>query len=104
MEIAYVHPDIPKFFDSLETPMRAKVFRLTELLSIEAYHLGMPYSRKVEKNLYELRARTVQNVRIFYTFYDGKIILLHAVHKKTKKLTMRDLDTARQRLRALHER
>lgn len=102
MEIAYFHRDIPKFFNSLEKSVRARVIRLTELLSVETYHLGMPYSKKLEKNLYELRTQSIQHIRVFYTFYEGKIILLHAVHKKTRKLATRDLETARQRLRLLH--
>jgi phage-related protein len=102
MKISFFHEDIKSFLDALEAKMRAKVNATIKLLSMEAYHLSMPYSRKVEKNLYELRISSIQNIRIFYTFHDNKIVLLHAIYKKTDKLPLHDLNTARQRLYNLH--
>lgn len=102
MEIYYFHHDVGNFFDELEPVTRAKLSRLVEALTIEGYGLSMPYSKKIGKNLYELRAQSVQNVRVFYTFHGGKIVLLHAMFKKSQKLTKRDLEKARQRLTRLH--
>ncbi|MEK7567550.1 MAG: type II toxin-antitoxin system RelE/ParE family toxin [Patescibacteria group bacterium] len=98
MEIIHYHPDIEKFFSSLESTTATKVARLIELLGIREYNLVMPFSRMLEKGLYELRIQGMSNVRVFYTFYGGKVFLLHAVSKKTKKLERRDLKTARGRL------
>lgn len=95
MKISFFHEDIKTFLDVLEDKMRAKVNATIKLLS-------MPYSRKVEKNLYELRISSIQNIRIFYTFHDNKIVLLHAIYKKTDKLPLHDLNTARHRLYSLH--
>lgn len=102
MEIFYFHADVGKFLNSLEQGARAKVSRLIDALAIEGYRLSMPYSKKVDDNLYELRAQSVQNVRIFYSFYRGKIVLLHALFKKTQRLTRKDLEKARRRLAHLH--
>ncbi len=104
MDIQYVHTDIEVFLDSLEKTARAKINRLIRLLSEKEYRLTMPYSRKLEKDLYELRARGEQNVRIFYTFYKNKVVLLHIVSKKTQKLEKQDLATARTRLACLRIR
>jgi phage-related protein len=101
MEILYFHTDIGDFLDSLEQVTRAKVSRSIEVLAIDGYLLSMPYSKKVDDNLYELRVQSVQSVRIFYTFYGGKIVLLHAVFKKTQKLVKKDIEKAQKRLRYL---
>lgn len=101
MDILYFHYDIAVFLDSLEKTTRAKINRLIRLLSEKEYRLAMPYSRKLEKDLYELRARSGQNIRVFYTFYQNKIVLLHVVSKKTQRLEKQDLETARARLALL---
>ncbi len=102
MKISYYHKDIQSFLNSLEKAVKAKVVSSLELLSIEEYHLSMPYSKRVEKDLYELRVSSLQNIRIFYTFYDGEIVLLYGFNKKTQRLTWNNLNTARRRLKDLH--
>ncbi len=104
MEIYYFHDDIATFLDSLEKSARAKVQRLVRLLSEKEYRLTFPWSRRLEKDLYELRARGEQNVRVFYTFYRNKVVLLHVVSKKTRQLERQDLETARTRLALLRDR
>lgn len=104
MDIQYFHTDIEVFLDSLEKTTRAKVNRLIRLLSEKEYRLAMPYSRRLERDLYELRARSGQNIRVFYTFYENKIVLLHIVSKKTERLEKQDLATARARLTSLRNR
>ncbi len=101
MEITYSHKDIQKFFNTLDNPTALKTVRLVQLLSEKEYHLTMPYSKKIGKNLYELRVVSTQNVRVFYTFHQEKIVLLHAVYKKTQKLEKKVLAIAWQRLRDL---
>lgn len=101
MEITYFHPDIEYYLESLEKKTKDKVSRTIHLLSRMGYRLSMPFSKKIEKNLYELRILTPENIRVFYTFYQDKIVLLHAIHKKTQKLILKDLNTARNRLKLL---
>jgi phage-related protein len=102
MKIVYFHNNINLFIRSLEDRVSAKVNSAIKYLSIEEYHLSMPYSKKIEKDIYELRISSIQNIRIFYTFYENSIVVLHAIKKTTQKLELRDLKTARQRLRDLH--
>ncbi|MFA6273161.1 MAG: type II toxin-antitoxin system RelE/ParE family toxin [Candidatus Paceibacterota bacterium] len=104
MEITYLYKDIQKFFDFLDRATALKTVRLVQLLSVREYHLTMPYSKKIGKNLYELRVVNTQNVRVFYTFHQEKIVLLHAVYKKTQKLKKRTLEIVGQRLRNLQLR
>lgn len=103
MEIVYFHKDIKKFFDVLDKATALKTVRLVELLSVSEYHLTMPYSKKIGRGLYELRIVSTQNVRVFYTFYQGKIVLLSAIYKKTQKLEKNELAVAEHRRDSLHD-
>lgn len=98
MEVKYYHRDIEDFLESLDKVTRARVDRTTRLLSEKAHQLTMPDSKKLEKNLYELRVRSIRGIRIFYTFYQNQIVLLRAINKKSQKLSQKDLSTARKRL------
>ena len=102
MEITYFHPDIKSFISSFDGETASDVLDAIDFLSIKEYQLCMPYSKKIERDLYELRILGHHNIRVFYTFYEGRIILLHIIEKKTQKLKLQDLATARRRLRYLH--
>jgi phage-related protein len=61
--------------------------------------IGMPVSRKVAKDLWEIRS-SMQNkiARVLFTVEGSKIILLHGLIKKTQKLPSKDLEIAKRRL------
>ncbi|MBN2094215.1 MAG: type II toxin-antitoxin system RelE/ParE family toxin [Candidatus Zambryskibacteria bacterium] len=96
-----IHKNIDKFIDSLSREERDKVDYAIEMLEIKEYKIEMPFSRKIEKDLYELRIKSSKNIRIFYTFHENKIALLHIIGKKSQKLVLKDLNTARNRLKWL---
>jgi phage-related protein len=98
MEIFNIHPDIDRFVESLDSQTRGKFLRTTQLLKIKEYSLSMPYSKKIEKDIYELRIKSARNVRIFYTFHKETIMFLHMIDKGRQKLDRKDIDTARKRL------
>jgi phage-related protein len=102
MEIFNIHTDIDKFTDTLDPYTRGQILRVVDLLRFEEYHLSMPYSKKIERNLYELRIKATKNIRIFYTFYKDNIVFLHIFNKEKQKLPKKDLETARNRLQWLH--
>ncbi len=101
MKIISVHTDIQKFISSIDDKTNNQIIRMLELLESQEYRIGMPYSKKVEKDLYELRIKSTKNIRIFYTFYKSKIYLLHIINKEKQKLLSQDIDTARRRLTSL---
>ena len=101
MEVVAIHPDIKKRIAELPREVEVRVLQLIELLQVREYHLSMPFSKKIGKNLYELRVMGEQHIRIFYTFHTNRAILLHLVTKKAQKLRKKDLETAKQRLRWL---
>ncbi|MEK7586683.1 MAG: type II toxin-antitoxin system RelE/ParE family toxin [Patescibacteria group bacterium] len=102
MEVKFFHRDVKAFLDNLDRVTNAKAVQLLEFLAEEGKCLPMPFGKKLGKDLYELRVQSLQNVRIFYTFYGGQIFLLHAIFKKEQKLKPKDLNKAKHRLTELH--
>ena len=67
--------------------------------------LGMPYTRALGEELFEIRARGKEGIaRVFYcTVMRGKIMILHGFVKKTDKTPRRELAAARRRLREVQD-
>lgn len=100
MEI-HLDPQVEKFIASLEKSTIAKTLRTIDLLENFGYQLGLPQSKKVRSNLFELRIRGQQEVRIFYTFKNGGAILLYGFIKKSQKIPKLELDYAIKKMRSL---
>jgi len=62
--------------------------------------VDFPESKKIDKNLFELRVKFKGEYRGFYA-YVGKIyiIILHFFKKKTQKTPIRNIKTAKRRLK-----
>ncbi len=93
--------EVEIFIQSLEKPTIAKVLRVIDLLEKFGHYLGLPHSKKVVSDLFELRIRGKQEVRIFYTFWKGNVIMLHGFVKKTQIIPRREINQAIRRLRSL---
>lgn len=64
--------------------------------------LGMPLTRKMDDNLWELRSHIASGIaRTFFTVFEGKIVLLHGFVKKAQKTPSNELAIARRRLSKL---
>lgn len=87
------------FIDEQTKVIRARIVRSIELLQTLGPYLKPPYSKKLDKHLYELRITGRVSIRILYTYQRKKYILLHAFHKKTQKTPLRELKTAIDRLK-----
>jgi len=101
MKIIFFDNSVKKFIRSLEKPTTTKVLRMIDLLERYGLNLQMPHSRRLEKNLFELRIRGQQEVRIFYTFRDGAV-LIHGFIKKTQKTPKEELETAHKKLNRIY--
>jgi phage-related protein len=63
--------------------------------------IGMPVVRKLESDLWEVRATTTGGIaRVMFTVDGGVMLLLHAFVKKSARAPAADLRTARRRLAA----
>jgi len=92
---------VEEFISGLEKETIAKVLRVIDLLEKFGIKLTMPHSKKINNEIYELRIRGKQEIRIFYAFHKDKIILLHGFVKKSYKTPPREINTAINRLKQL---
>ena len=63
--------------------------------------LGMPYSKQILHNLYELRVRGSQEVRIFYCYHQNQAVVVHFFVKKSQKTPQKEIKTALARISIL---
>ena len=89
---------IMDFFSTLDDKMRAKCFRLLELLEKNGNELREPYSKYLGSGLFELRVKQSSNViRIVYFFViEHRIIITNGFVKKTLKTPRRDIELAKK--------
>ena len=60
--------------------------------------IGYPHVTKLDKNLWEVRTDLRDGIcRIFFTIWKRKMVLLHAIIKKSQKPTKQDLNLAKKR-------
>lgn len=88
-----------EFIDSLDVKSRARIARTLDLLEEFGVSLGMPYTRYLENQLWELRVRHSRNrYRIIYFLYSGQtFVLLHGFTKKTGPVPRADMEMAESR-------
>ena len=80
---------------------QAQYLAMVERLEQDGY-LIEPFAKKVEKNLFELRVRRGRQVRVFYCYDEGDVIMgVHAFVKKTQKTPDRELRQARRVMSAI---
>lgn len=92
---------VEQFINSLDGKTIAKVAHEIDLLEKHGLYLGMPHSKKLTPDLYELRIRGKREIRIIYTFIRKNTYLLHAFKKQTQKTPQREINTALKRLQTL---
>lgn len=101
MEIKFFNESIENFIAELENPTIAKVLRTIDLLGQFGSNLGMPHSKKIGRDLFELRVRGKQEIRIIYTFHKKAILLLCAFIKKTQRIPGALIRLSEKRLNSL---
>ena len=66
--------------------------------------LGMPFVRKLETGVWEIRSRTTQGIaRVLFTVEGHTMVLLHGFIKRSRKTPQSELNTTRQRLSELRK-
>jgi phage-related protein len=90
---------IEEFISSLEVKSQARIAKSLDLLEEFGIKLGMPYTKYLEKQLWELRIRVGRNrYRIIYFLHTEKtFILLHGFTKKTDAVSRADIEIANNR-------
>lgn len=79
----------------------ARYLRLTELMLEFGADLGMPHTRALGQDLFELRVKGKEGIgRVFYCTLIGKrIVMLHVYVKKSQKTPRKEIELARKRLK-----
>jgi len=76
----------------------------TDIQKVEiGWPIGMPYSRNLEKGLYEVRSNISDKriARVLFCIQDNRMILLHGFIKKTQTTPERDKEMARKRMKGV---
>lgn len=91
---------VAEFIDSLDAKSRAKIARTLDLLEQFGVNLGMPYTKYLEKQLWELRTQYSRNrYRIIYFLASTRtFVMLHGFIKKSGPVRRRDIEIAINRL------
>jgi phage-related protein len=100
--VKFLRDDIQAFLLSFDGPTVAKIINSLEILDDFGEKIRPPRSKKVARNIYELRVLANLSVRIFYTFHNDNIWVLHAFIKKTQKIPSKELRLVINRLKYLH--
>ena len=100
-ETSRAEKPVESFILSQNSSTKAKIARQIDLLEAHGHLLGMPHSKKLTTDLYELRIRGQNEVRILYAFANNNIYLLHAFKKQTQKTPNRELKIATNRFKEI---
>lgn len=92
---------VTEFIKKQQPQTIAKITHLIDLMEIHGSLLGMPHAKKLKTDLYELRVRGREEIRIIYGFKEKAIYLLHGFKKQKQKTPQKEIDTARQRYLSL---
>jgi phage-related protein len=90
---------------SLPPGFLARFIRYAERMQVFGPDLGMPHTRVMGEGLRELRLKGPSGLaRVFYCVLgDRRIVMLHVFVKKSAKTPLRELSTARERMRKLRQ-
>lgn len=101
MQVIFFNPKVEGFLSSVDKDSSTKSYRQINLLKTFGNHLRMPYSKQISKNLYELRVRGRQEVRLLYCFYQNQAIIVHIFIKKSQKTPQKEIAIAQSRISLL---
>jgi len=97
----FFNKKVEDFIQSLEKPTIAKVLRVIDLMEKFGHQFGLPHSKKISTDLFELRVQGRQKVRLFYTFQKENLLILHGFIKKSQAIPKREIDQAKRKLKDL---
>lgn len=95
-----------EFMLSQEIKMKAKLFRLVDMLEQYGNELREPYSKSLGDGIFEIRAKVGTDVtRVLYFFYyEGRIILTNGFVKKSQETPQNEIKKAKLYRREFLER
>lgn len=79
----------------------AKYLRIVDLIEEQGPNLGEPFTKKLDKDLYEIRVKAQEGIgrALYCHVIDQEIIILTAFIKKTQKAPLRIMKLAKTRMK-----
>jgi phage-related protein len=105
-EIVYYDGGVQDTILAFPPGLQARYIHLTERMLIFGSDLGMPHTRAMGRGLFELRMKSKEGIgRVFFcNLSNRKIMMLHALVKKSAKTPAKELKLARNRMKEVHDR
>ena len=75
---------VKEFIESTDRVTHARIINMLLNLSQVGPFIHKPFSKKIARNIYELRVKSQVSVRIFYCFHENNIYLLSAFKQGQK--------------------
>ena len=98
-QLSYYNANVAAQVERWPDGIRARYLRIVQTMAQHGPNIGMPHTRAMGGGLFEVRAKGREGIgRAFYcTTVGERIVILHAIIKKTEATPARDLDIARAR-------
>jgi len=94
MKISFLFSETYDFLFNLEDASVEKIIKSIGLLEQYGNTIRYPHTKYISDGVFELRIIGANNIRIFFIFKNNEAVILHAVIKKTQKLSRKDIDYA----------
>lgn len=91
---------IEAYLDKLDLATKDEILIFLKGFKQNSIFRQPPYSKKITKDIFEIRIKVHDHYRILYAFvYKDSIILLNIFKKKTNKTPKKELDLALKRFK-----
>jgi len=98
-QIVYIDERASKILTSFDRKVQTEFYLLFDILKKHG-KLEYPDSKKITKNLFEIRIQIQNQFRCFYAYISqNRIMILHIFIKKTQKTPKKEISTALKRLK-----
>lgn len=94
MKINFLSSEIYNFLYGLDDISVGKINKSLGLLEEYGHTIRYPHTKYISGGMFELRVIGANNIRIFFIFKHEEAIILHAIVKKTQKLSQKDINYA----------
>jgi phage-related protein len=94
-------PKVIKFINKLSDKDRSRIKIAIGFLEKYGSGLREPFSKKIDRNLFELRIRGQDAFRIFYSIFYNTYYLVHIFKKKSQKIPRKEIKRALDMIKQL---
>ena len=103
--IGYYSAALQQELLGLPATLQARYIHLTARMEAYGADLGMPHTRAMGEELFELRLKGAEGIaRVLYCTLPGRrIVMLHQFVKKSEKTPLRELAVARRRMKEIRD-